>query len=197
MSGVVNFYVSLLPVIITGIVNAVFCKSHLLDKLKIPIDCHKTLKDGQRVFGDHKTLKGFIGYIIFAVIFSVIFGLISTRVHWLERHNFFYFTHNNNVVFNFMLGSLLGFTWTLFELPNSFLKRRLKIAPGFTSKNNFMKILFVFLDQADSIFGVVLVIAIFHPIFITQYFLYVVVGALTHIALNYLLFLAKIRKRPV
>jgi hypothetical protein len=95
------------------------------------------------------------------------------------------------------LGGLLGFVWALFEIPNSFLKRRLKIAPGHTSKNSLVKILFIFLDQADSIFGVVLVIAIFYPISIAQYFFYVLVGALTHIALNFLLFLTKIRKRPI
>ena len=87
----------------------------------------------------------------------------------------------------------MGLGYSLFELPNSFLKRRLDITPGKTLKG-FWKVFFIFLDQADSVFGVALVVWIFYPLGILLYIAYVLVGALTHIILNMLLYFMKLRK---
>ena len=48
-------------------------------------------------------------------------------------------------------GLLVGFVFNLAELPNSFVKRRLKIPPGDESSR-----LFYFIDHMDSTFGVVI-----------------------------------------
>ena len=88
---------------------------------------------------------------------------------------------------------MLGLGYSLFELPNSFLKRRLDITPGKTIKG-FWKVFFIFLDQADSIFGVALVVWIFHDIGILLYLGFVAAGAVTHIVLNMLLYFAHLRK---
>ncbi|MBP5679219.1 MAG: CDP-archaeol synthase, partial [Bacilli bacterium] len=85
--------------------------------------------DGQRIFGDNKTIKGFLGYLFFNIIFSVFFGFIFS-VFSLNSYNFFYQNHLNTFSLNLWIGFLLGLFYALFELPNSFLKRRLGIVPG-------------------------------------------------------------------
>ena len=60
---IVKMYATLFVPIIGGIINSIFCKSNLLLSLKVPIDGGKNLKDGKRIFGDNKTIKGFLGYI--------------------------------------------------------------------------------------------------------------------------------------
>jgi hypothetical protein len=75
------------------------------------------------------------------------------------------------------------------ELPNSFIKRRLDITPGKT-KNIWSFIV----DQFDSIIGVMLLLYIFSDISFIKYIIYVLVGGLTHVIINLILYLTKVRK---
>ena len=101
--------------------------------------------------------------------------------------------NENTILFNLMLGILLGLGYALSELPNSFLKRRLDIEPGKTI-SGFKKIFFIFLVQADSVFGCTLVVAMFYPMSIVFYLMYVLVGSATHLIMNMLLYFMKLRK---
>lgn len=192
MTTIAMMYVSLLSAILAGVMNSIFCHTSLLKVLKIPMDGGKSLGDGNRIFGDNKTWKGFIGYIVLNAVFAVITGYIF-KLTGIESYSFFYVNNANTPLFNLGAGALVGFFYALFELPNSFLKRRLGIVPGKTL-NGFKKWFFIFLDQADSIFGICLVIWFFYPLGIGLYLLYVLVGAGTHIILNMLLYFAGVRK---
>lgn len=192
MTTIAMMYVSLLSAILAGVANSVFCHTSLLKVLKVPMDGGKCLGDGNRIFGDNKTWKGFIGYIVLNAVFALITGYIF-KLTGIESYSFFYVNNANIPLFNLGAGALVGFFYALFELPNSFLKRRLGIVPGKTL-NGFKKWFFVFLDQADSIFGICLVIWFFYPLGIGLYLLYVLVGAGTHIILNMLLYFAGVRK---
>ena len=188
-------YVTLVPVILAGIMVMIWCKLPILKALAKPIDCGKNFVDGKRLFGDNKTWKGLLGYVLFNLIFQILWGLACNN-ETLKSLNFFYQHHENTLMFNVITGILLGLGYALFELPNSFLKRRLDITPGKTV-NGFWKVFFVFLDQADSIFGVALVVWFFYPLGILLYLAYVLIGALTHIILNMLLYFMHLRKNLV
>lgn len=192
MKTILMMYVTLAPVIIAGIITSLWCSVKVLEKTRVPIDGGKCLKDGRRIFGDNKTWKGFIGYLVFNTICSVIWGFVCAAAK-LEGLDFFYVYHENTILFNALVGLLLGLGYALFELPNSFLKRRIDITPGKTTSGG-KKWFFVFLDQADSIFGCALVVWQFYDLGIWVYLLYVLVGAGTHILLNVLLYLAGLRK---
>ena len=187
-------YITLAPAILSGILNMIWCKTGLLKPLKKPMDMGRNFTDGRRIFGDNKTWKGFLGYLVFNTIFSVIWGFVCSSAG-IDHLNFFYINHDNTLLFNILTGFLIGCGYALFELPNSFLKRRLDITPGKTT-SGFWKYFFVFLDQADSVFGCALVVWLFYDLGIVLYLAYVLVGALTHIILNVLLYLAKLRKNP-
>lgn len=194
MNKLAEMYITLLPVILAGIMNMVWCKLNICAFLKRPVDFGRNFSDGRRIFGDNKTFKGFFGMILFGIIFSVLWGLLSTKSEALTLYNYFYRNYSNSPLYNVLTGTLTGFAYALFELPNSFLKRRLNITPGKNDISGMKRIFFVFLDQADSIFGCVLVVCIFFPLPVWYYFVYVLVGAATHIVLNMLLYFCHLRK---
>ncbi|MBQ3415147.1 MAG: CDP-archaeol synthase [Clostridia bacterium] len=185
-------YVTLFPTIIAGVLNMVWCKSSILKKLNTPVDFKKNFIDGKRIFGENKTFKGILGYVIFNIISAVLWGFLC-RILNIENYNFFFINYTNTFFYNVLIGTLLGLAYSLFELPNSFIKRRIGIAPGKTT-SGLKKIFFIFLDQADSIFGCCLVVCVFFNLSLKFYFLYVIVGAITHIVINILLYLFKLRK---
>lgn len=187
-----QMYITLLSAIIAGVINSVWCKSKALKSLQIPMDGGKNFMDGKRIFGDHKTWKGFVGYIVCNMVCMVLWGLVCSATG-LETYNMFYAGTANTVLTNLWIGFLLGIFYGIFELPNSFVKRRLGITPG-KSLSGWMKVIFVFMDQADSVFGCVIVVCFYAPMSIGFYFLYVVVGAVTHILINMLLYVCKLRK---
>lgn len=193
MELVLSMYITLAPVIFAGVLNMIWCKLPILSSLKKPIDNGVCLSDGRRLFGDNKTWKGFVGYLLLNTLCMVLWGLLCLSIFALNSRNFFYFTYSNTIGFNLLIGLFLGLGYSLFELPNSFLKRRLDVEPGKT-KTGFWKVFFVILDQADSLFGCVLVVAIIYPMSIGFYLLYVAIGALTHIVFNMLLYFARLRK---
>lgn len=189
---IISMYITLIPTVLAGIFNMIFCKLNIFNNLKKPIDNGKKLRDGKRIFGDNKTWKGLVGYLVLNVIMALIWGVIC-KCCLLEKYNYFYVNNQNNVLFNLLVGLLLGLGYSLFELPNSFIKRRLDIEPGKTI-SGLKKIFFIFLDQADSVFGCCLVVWLFYDLGIIKYLLYVLLGAITHVVLNMFLYLLKLRK---
>lgn len=185
-------YSSMMPVILNGLLNMIFCKSNVMQGLQKPIDFGHKMKDGKRIFGDNKTWKGLIGYIIFGMITSVIWGYIN-NLCGINQYNYFYINHENTILYNILIGFLFGFVYAICELPNSFMKRRFGIQPG-KSINGCMKIFFIFIDQVDSIVGCAFVVWAFYDIGIFVFGLYILFGFVSHLVLNMLLFVLKIRK---
>lgn len=134
LTNLAYMYVTLMPVIFAGILNMIFCKLPILGLLKKPIDAGKNFTDGRRIFGDNKTWKGFAGYVILGTLMTLLWGFICKASPALTSHDFFYFEHDNTVTYNLLCGVLVGTAYALFELPNSFMKRRMGIEPGKTMK---------------------------------------------------------------
>ena len=72
MKIIIMMYVTLFPTIIAGVLNMVWCKSSILKKLNTPVDFKKNFIDGKRIFGENKTFKGLLGYVIFNIISAVL-----------------------------------------------------------------------------------------------------------------------------
>lgn len=189
---VLDMYLTMLPVILGGILNMFFVKSSFYIKHKFPIDRNKVLKDGKRIFGENKTWLGFFSMIICCILSQLVVSCIC-NIFSITNHNQIYDHYDNNLLFNILIGFLFGFMYMLFELPNSFIKRRLNIKCGETNKDKIGKIFFI-IDQVDSLFGVVLILIVFAKISWAQYFAYIFLGGLTHIFINLFLFKLKIRK---
>ena len=128
---IVKMYVTLLPAIIAGVLVMVWCKTKIMKPAMKPMDMGKNFCDGKRIFGDNKTWKGFFGYVFFNMIITPLWGFVCSAGGFNDL-NFFYIDHPNKFLFNILIGILIGLGYALFELPNSFLKRRLDITPGKT-----------------------------------------------------------------
>ena len=187
-----KLYITMMPVIISGILNMLFTKTTIYKKYNFPIDGNKTLKDGKRIFGANKTWIGVISMVFFCTLTQVLCGFICKGLN-IEYLNYFYNIKPNMLENNILIGLLLGFAYMICELPNSFIKRRIGIAPGKSGEKLF-KILFLIIDQMDSMIGVMLILYMFSDINVIQYFIFVIIGAFTHIFVNYILYILKVRK---
>jgi len=181
----------MMPVIFGGIFNMLFVKIKKLSFLRIPIDCKMSL-GGKRIFGDSKTLLGFVGMMLGTSIFSIIWGLIL-KISDLESFNLIYKYHYNTLIFNMFTGMLFGFAYMIFELPNSFIKRRFDIDAS--HRGRFPVNIFVFIyDQTDSMLGVISVLAVLGRLTLPEYILGIFLGAITHIVVNLVLIVFGVRR---
>lgn len=188
-----QLYMTLMPVIFAGIANMLFCKSPICHWANYPMDGGRVLADGQSLFGSNKTWKGFGGMIVFGAMFQILWGLIFSLFPQLTPWHLIYTYHANSLRLNMWLGSLLGLAYVLFELPNSFIKRRLAIEPGKLATNGWRPVFFI-LDQIDSLIGCALVVGLFSPLSWEIVIGLLLVGAGTHIVVNQLLYLVKWRR---
>ena len=189
---ILTMYITMLPVILAGILNMIFVKTPLYKEHKKPIDNYMLLKDGNRLFGDNKTWIGFLSMMICCIITQLLWGLLSNSTA-INHRNDLYLHNENTIYFNIMIGALFGFAYMIFELPNSFIKRRIGIKEGTTYKGAIGSVFFV-IDQVDSLIGVILVLYFFSDISWSKYFGYILLGGFTHITVNLILFKLKVRR---
>ncbi len=161
----------MLPAVTGAVLNMVFIKLPVLNALKIPMDGGKTLSDGKRIFGDNKTWKGFLGMIVLTGLSALLFWRTAFQN-------------------SFLCGAGFGFSYVLFELPNSFIKRRLNKPAG--TNGGFIQ---TFFDQADSVIGCVLFLPLIYPLTIVEAAGIFVVATATHYVFNVLLFYLKLRNQ--
>lgn len=188
---IINMYITMMPLILSGIFNMIFVKSSLYKKYNYPIDNYIVLKDGKRLFGNNKTIIGFISMIVFSICFQVLWGLYCLNL--MKLSNEWYNIFENTILNNVKIGFYVGFIYMLFELPNSFIKRRLGIQEGKTDIG-LKGIIFFIVDQIDSLIGVFIFLKLYSNLNIYQYFEYLLLGGLTHIIINLILYIIKVRK---
>jgi hypothetical protein len=158
-----------IPLVLSNTLHMFVVKKDWFSFLKIPI--HRSS------FGENKTYRGF-------VFVGIMTGVLQLTLNFL-----FYQTFSNE---SFVLGLSLGLTYMFFELPNSFLKRLMKIAPG--HKPDRHKWFFTIFDKSDSTFGVCLVFVLIKELSF-WYFLFFFLCAFTvHLAVSKILFNLKIKE---
>jgi len=146
-----------LPVLIGGLLHIAVIKMNWFAALgRRPLDFGATLA-GRRLFGDNKTFRGALvmigGTILAATALAHAPNAMSRQLsvsHWQSDRPELW-------------GLLLGAGYILGELPNSALKRRLRIDPGAAGRGAFRS-LFWIIDQLDSVAGAFLLLCVvWHP----------------------------------
>ncbi|MBR1930328.1 MAG: CDP-archaeol synthase [Lachnospiraceae bacterium] len=189
---IIDMYITILPIILAGICNMLFTKTKLYREHCHPIDGKRLLRDGRRLFGEHKTWIGFLSMILFNMMTQIVWGGVLLIAGQSGRDDF-YLVYADTLGYNLVIGSLTGFAYMLFELPNSFVKRRIGIAPGKTDGGVYGRSFFV-IDQVDSLFGVALVLYLASHITVGKCLCYILLGALTHVGVNFVLYKCRVRK---
>jgi hypothetical protein len=116
----------------------------LFKRLKRPLDGGATI-GGRRVFGDNKTWRG----AIFMVSGPALAAVLLTR--WPAYRDALPGAVADAAPL--LWGALVGLGVVVGELPNSFLKRRLDIAPG-QRRHSVGGIALAVLDQGDLVIGI-------------------------------------------
>ncbi|MEM4554448.1 MAG: CDP-2,3-bis-(O-geranylgeranyl)-sn-glycerol synthase [Candidatus Anstonellaceae archaeon] len=89
---------------------------------KDPIDAKRKLSDKKRVFGDGKTIRGFLSGVLFAIVIGA--------VQWLLLSNTSFDLYNSKLSDYVLAGFLLGLGTMTGDLVGSFIKRRQGIPQG-------------------------------------------------------------------
>jgi CDP-2,3-bis-(O-geranylgeranyl)-sn-glycerol synthase len=96
-----------------------------------------------------------------------------------------------------MLGLASGLAFMLAELPNSFLKRQLDVAPGQAPTRRAVAALCFVLDRIDSTIGVLLVLSLLVPVPPQTWLWALLIGAAAHGLFSMLLHALHIKARPL
>ena len=194
MQWIVSLYITMFPVILAGVFNMVLLKIPFLKRLCRPIDGSKNWIDGKRILGDSKSILGFVLMTFLSAVMEIIWGFLLQGLG-ASYLSLLYLHFENAPTFNFLIGSIFGFLYMLFELPNSFIKRRLSVsAAEEKDKRRALKLFFFVMDQIDSMFGIMIFLGILLHFSFWQTVFAIFMGGLTHVLVNGLLILFKVRK---
>ena len=175
------------PLLVAGVVHAPVIKLNLLPALARPLDLGLTVR-GERIFGANKTWRGLL--LMSAV--SVLVVLLQAQLYAVGAFRSISVLDYSETSW-LALGLALGLGYSLSELPNSFVKRRLGIPPGGVSRRRAVGQYVV--DQADSAIGGTLVLAFFLWGSSGTLLLVFVVGFALHVVMDQLFFLLAVKRR--
>jgi hypothetical protein len=151
-----------------------------------PLDFGRSFR-GARIFGENKTWRGLLLMSTVAVL--VVLG--QSELYRLDA--FREISHVDYPKTSWLaLGLALGLSYSLSELPNSFLKRRLGIPPGGVSRSR--ELVQYVVDQADSAVGGTLALAFF-GLGWGALLLVFILGFVLHVAMDQLFFLFGVKRR--
>lgn len=154
-----------------------------LANLELPMDFGKTFR-GKRIFGAHKTVRGFVSGILFAV-----------ATVWVQKE--LYLNSENirtvslldySTVNILLLGSLLGAGALIGDAVESFFKRQIGIESG--------KSWFPY-DQIDYIIGAAVFLAPIHSLRAIEYVLLLITFFILHILFTFIGYNLKLKKDPI
>ncbi len=129
-------------------------------------------------------LKGFGKNKTWRAVFFV--PLANGSFLWLVS-----FVFGLQLAYPFLLGYTLGLSYLLFELPNSFLKRKVGIKPG--SHHHKHKYFFYLLDKTDSAFGVTLTYFMITGMTLKMALVLFLINSLTHAVIAFILLKLKLK----
>ncbi len=161
----VDLWVLILPLVIANILHMIVVKLNWFSALNIPVSTN--------LFGANKTLRGF-------VVLTLLNGILILPA----------FVHPD--FSHFIKGAILGFSYMLFELPNSYFKRMAGIEAGTVPERN--RWLYSLIDKSDSCFGVCLTYYFLFDLEIGRVIFLFVISIAVHILFSWLLYITEIKK---
>lgn len=165
----------ILPIFFAGTTFIIILKANMLDFLSYPIDLGLKFR-GKRVFGKNKTLRGPLVMSFFTTIYGWIINYLFNNPLNLDTRE---------IITIFFL---IGISYSLGELPNSFVKRQLNIPPGKTSKN-----IFIIIDTFDSLFACGIIYFLLFKLPLTIVLSALLIGGFLHLATDKLMVVLKLK----
>jgi len=170
-----------------GMLHTAWLASLRSHAFAIPLDGGRTLR-GRRILGDNKGLRGFL---VMTPAAAAMFALL----HWMLQGSGgapWPLTSGQYA----LLGAWAGFGFMAGELPNSFVKRQLDVAPGTAPANRLAAALFFVVDRVDSIVGMLLALACFVAIPAATWGWMLLLGPAIHGSFSVVLHRLGVKARP-
>lgn len=162
------------PVVGAPILHGPVLALDLLPGLKRPLDGGATFR-GRRLFGDNKTWRGAIAMTLGPLLATLLLWQVGAFHDGLPQEVL--------GAGPWLTGLLIGLGVVIGELPNSFLKRQLDVAPG-TQRGGAVGVALTTLDQGDLVLGIWVCLAPVHVIPVATVLLAFVLVSLVHLVVN-------------
>lgn len=177
---------------LAGVLHALWLRSKISLRLDGPVDLRLRLRD-RRLFGPNKMWRGFaVMPPATALAFWAAGSLRPDLPEWLSAGMWEISSARYAA-----LGLACGFAFMLAELPNSFIKRQLDVAPGMAPRGRGLAALFFLLDRVDSVLGVLLVLTAVLPITPGTWAWVLLLGPGIHWLFSLWLYRLKVKARPL
>jgi len=178
----------ILPVILGGMIHILALKSQLMRRLAVPLDRGKQWR-GRPILGSNKTWRGVL--------------LMTASTAGFTHLQFALGRHKPGPVLGvlrdirvspWLAGGVMGLSYCLAELPNSFLKRQLGVPPGGRSvRAGFFQYL---VDQVDSVIGCLVALRLLYRPRRGETFFAFFLGSSIHVGVDQLLYAAGVKQSP-
>lgn len=177
--------------IVAGLAHSAWLRMPASRRLLIPLDGGTRLR-GRRVFGENKTVRGFVVMVPAAAgAFAGLFALLS-RVAPAAAADLWPLSVSGYAA----LGAWAGLGFMLGELPNSFVKRQLDVAPGMSPRARLGATIVFVVDRLDSIVGMLVVVSLVAPTPRMTWLYVLLIGPGIHLAFSMLLYRLGVKARP-
>lgn len=182
----------LLAFAFAGVAHVVWLKSSWSQPYAWPLDGGATWR-GRRIFGDNKTMRGLMMMpLATAFAFAAFAALREQLPVWLAAG--IWPLPAGEMAW---LGAIAGLAFLLAELPNSFLKRRLDVAPGMAPEQPWLRVTCLVIDRCDSTLGVLLALGLLVPLAPATWFWALLLGIGLHALFSAWLFQLRIKRRAL
>lgn len=173
-----------------GISHSLWLRSSLAQSWITPLDLGASLR-GKRIFGDNKKVRGLLVMPLAAALAFFVLGTARAELPaWIAGG--LWPVSNAHLAW---VGLVAGAAFMLAELPNSFAKRRLQIAPGRSADRGALRVVFLCVDRFDSSIGSLAAISICVPLSWMTWTWALLLGALLHAGFSAVLYFAGVKAR--
>jgi hypothetical protein len=174
--------------VLAALPHTIWLRTRASMRLGVPLDGGLRLR-GRRVFGDHKMIRGFVVIVPAAGIAFALTGAVFSRLGlgaglW-----------GLGPTGEVLLGMWAATGFMAGELPNSFLKRRLGVAPGAVPTGAWTRPVFLVLDRVDSLLGMLLALSVAVPVSWTVWVYVLIVGPGIHLLFSAVFFALGTKER--
>jgi len=182
LDKVIFLFWFVLPVGIANSMPVIAANIPALKKYDYPLDFYKKM-NGKRILGSHKTIRGLIAGVIFAVLTVYLQkSYLLGHPDFAEKIAVDYSTFNPLII-----GTLFGLGAVLGDATKSFFKRRIGIKPGGA---------WIPFDQIDFIVGGIAFSYFYVSLPLKDYLLIFVIYVVTHFLTNIVAYLTKMKDVP-
>jgi hypothetical protein len=176
--------------VLAGLLHSAWLRSPVSRRLAIPIDGGAHVR-GRRVFGENKTVRGFVVMVPATALMFVVLAAAARTLPDLAA-SLWPLSLGGYAA----LGAWAALGFMLGELPNSFVKRQLDVAPGQAAHGRVAALVGFVVDRLDSIVGMLTAVTLAVPTPWTTWLWVLILGPTIHWSFSVLLYRLGVKARP-